>query len=67
MLRGSFEKAYDAMKKMVAYRDARGLKQPLLEWKYLLFNWNDQPAHHRAGDCPGEGRRDGHPLVLAHA
>jgi MoaA/NifB/PqqE/SkfB family radical SAM enzyme len=43
MLRGSFEKAYDAMKKMVAYRDARGLKQPLLEWKYLLFNWNDHP------------------------
>ena len=43
MLRGSFEKAYDAMKKMAAYRDARGLKQPLLEWKYLLFNWNDHP------------------------
>jgi len=43
MLRGSFEKAYDAMKKMAAYRDARGLRQPLLEWKYLLFNWNDHP------------------------
>jgi MoaA/NifB/PqqE/SkfB family radical SAM enzyme len=43
MLRGSFEKAYDAMKKMVAYRDARGLRLPILEWKYLLFNWNDQP------------------------
>jgi MoaA/NifB/PqqE/SkfB family radical SAM enzyme len=43
MLRGSFEKAYDAMKQLVAYRDARGLKQPLLEWKYLLFNWNDHP------------------------
>jgi MoaA/NifB/PqqE/SkfB family radical SAM enzyme len=43
MLRGSFEKAYEAMKKMAAYRDARGLRQPLLEWKYLLFNWNDHP------------------------
>ena len=43
MLRGSFEKAYDAMKQLVAYRDARGLKQPLLEWKHLLFNWNDHP------------------------
>src|SRR5271154_1726728 len=43
MMRGSFEKAFDAMKKMAAYRDARGLKQPFLEWKYLLFNWNDSP------------------------
>jgi hypothetical protein len=43
MLRGSFEKAYDGMKQMVAYRDARGLKMPILEWKYLLFNWNDRP------------------------
>ncbi len=43
MMRGSFEKAFDAMKKMVAYRDARGLKQPYLEWKYILFNWNDNP------------------------
>lgn len=44
MLRASFEKAHDAMKQMVAYRDARGLKMPILEWKYLLFNWNDSPA-----------------------
>ena len=43
MLEGSFEKAYAAMKAMVAYRDARGLSQPVLEWKYLLFNWNDHP------------------------
>ena len=43
MLEGSFEKAHAAMKAMVAYRDARGLGQPVLEWKYLLFNWNDQP------------------------
>jgi MoaA/NifB/PqqE/SkfB family radical SAM enzyme len=43
MMRGSFEKAFDAMKQMVAYRDARGWKMPILEWKYLLFNWNDQP------------------------
>ena len=43
MMRGSFEKAFAAMKAMVAYRDARGLKAPILEWKYLLFNWNDSP------------------------
>jgi uncharacterized Fe-S cluster-containing radical SAM superfamily protein len=43
MHRGSFTKAYAAMKDMVAYRNARGLHQPILEWKYLLFNWNDHP------------------------
>jgi MoaA/NifB/PqqE/SkfB family radical SAM enzyme len=43
MVRGSFEKAYAAMKEMVAYRDARGRRQPVMEWKYLLFNWNDHP------------------------
>ena len=45
MKRSSFEKAYAAMKAMVEYRNARGLKEPTLEWKYLLFNWNDHPRH----------------------
>lgn len=40
--RGSFEKAYANMRALVEYRNARGLSQPLLEWKYLLFNWNDR-------------------------
>jgi molybdenum cofactor biosynthesis enzyme MoaA len=40
--RGNFQKAYDNMKALVAYRNARGLNAPLLEWKYLLFNWNDR-------------------------
>src|SRR5438876_1224128 len=39
---GSFEKAYGNMKALVAYRNAKGLAQPILEWKYLLFNWNDR-------------------------
>jgi MoaA/NifB/PqqE/SkfB family radical SAM enzyme len=43
MHRGNFTKAYAAMREMVAYRNARGLRQPVLEWKYLLFNWNDHP------------------------
>ncbi len=38
---GSFEKAYGNMKALVDYRNARGLSKPLVEWKYLLFNWND--------------------------
>lgn len=40
---GSFEKAYNNIKALVTYRNAKGLKTPLLEWKYLLFNWNDHP------------------------
>jgi hypothetical protein len=40
---GSFQKAYENMKTLVAYRNAKGLDTPLLEWKYLLFNWNDHP------------------------
>ncbi|HEU6447491.1 MAG TPA: radical SAM protein [Verrucomicrobiae bacterium] len=43
MMRGNFDKAFDAMKEMVKYRDAREKKMPILEWKYLLFNWNDSP------------------------
>ena len=43
MMRGSFKKAFDAMRQMAAFRDARGEKMPILEWKYLLFNWNDHP------------------------
>lgn len=45
MHRGNFTKAYEAMRAMAEYRNARGLGQPILEWKYLLFNWNDHPKH----------------------
>jgi MoaA/NifB/PqqE/SkfB family radical SAM enzyme len=45
MLRSSFEKACAAMRDMAKYRDARGSHKPILEWKYLLFNWNDHPRH----------------------
>ena len=59
MHRGSFTKAYAAMKEMVAYRNARGLRQPILEWKYLLFNWNDHPkAIERAIEMASEAGLD---------
>jgi len=45
MHRGHFYKAYEAMKLMAEYRNARGLIEPILEWKYLLFNWNDKPEY----------------------
>jgi hypothetical protein len=41
---GNFDKAYANMKALVEYRNARGLTSPILEWKYLLFNWNDNRA-----------------------
>jgi MoaA/NifB/PqqE/SkfB family radical SAM enzyme len=40
--RGNYQKAYDNMKALVDYRNARGLTRPFIEWKYLLFNWNDK-------------------------
>ena len=43
MRKSSFEKACSAMREMAKYRDAKGSKRPILEWKYLLFNWNDHP------------------------
>jgi MoaA/NifB/PqqE/SkfB family radical SAM enzyme len=39
--KGSFEKAYRNMKALVEYRNSRGLKKPAIEWKYVLFRWND--------------------------
>ena len=40
--RGNYDKAYENMKALVDFRNARGLSKPILEWKYLLFNWNDR-------------------------
>lgn len=45
MYRSKFDEAYKAMKDIVDYRDARGAKEPVIEWKYLLFNWCDHPKH----------------------
>ena len=59
MHRGSFTKAYEAMQAMAEYRNARGLTQPILEWKYLLFNWNDHPKHlERAIEMAREAKLD---------
>ena len=47
MLEGSFEKAYAAMKAMVAYRDARGLKAPVLDVSF--FCSTGTTSHSRSG------------------
>lgn len=36
----SFEKALENMKKLISYRNDRGLSYPFLEWKYVVFEWN---------------------------
>jgi uncharacterized Fe-S cluster-containing radical SAM superfamily protein len=36
-----FETSLTNLKNMVAYRDARGTNLPHIEWKYVVFNWND--------------------------
>src|SRR4029077_7084340 len=56
---GSFEKAYGNMKALVDYRNTKGLSQPILEWKYLLFNWNDRrKTIERAIEMAKEARVD---------
>jgi hypothetical protein len=39
---GSFEKSYNNMKDLVKYRNFKELNKPIIEWKYVLFNWNDK-------------------------
>ena len=40
--KGDFEKAYQNLSDLVKYRNNRGLRTPIIEWKYVLFNWNDK-------------------------
>lgn len=40
---GSFAKAFTNMREVVRLRNASGRTTPLIEWKYVLFNWNDRP------------------------
>jgi len=39
---GCFETAYGNMKDLARYRTGRRQSRPLIEWKYVLFNWNDR-------------------------
>ena len=39
---GSFDKVYKNLKELTAYRDLQNGKKPTIEWKYILFNWNDR-------------------------
>jgi len=59
--RGSdFQRAYDNMRALVAYRDAQGLARPTIIWKYLLFWWNDRKRYlERAIEMAKEANVDG--------
>lgn len=41
---GSFTTSYKNLRDIVRYRDQRGLTSPHIEWKYVVFNWNDHPS-----------------------
>lgn len=43
MMKGDFDKAFEGMKLLAKHRNERGLTLPIIEWKYLLFNWTDHP------------------------
>ena len=38
---GDFDAAYRNMKALVGLRNTRNKKRPVIEWKYVLFRWND--------------------------
>lgn len=42
---GNFQRAYDNLRQLVVFRHERGHKTPVIEWKYVLFRWNDHPEH----------------------
>jgi pyruvate-formate lyase-activating enzyme len=37
----SFPRSYGNMKDLVQYRNRAGKSVPTIEWKYVIFNWND--------------------------
>lgn len=41
---GDFELCYKNMCDLVAFRDERDSSTPLIEWKYVVFRWNDSAA-----------------------
>lgn len=39
---GDFARAYENMEAVVRLRDSQTGRNPLIEWKYVVFNWNDR-------------------------
>ncbi len=41
---GNFEATYRNMKELVRLRNSRNRTRPVIEWKYVVFSWNDGEA-----------------------
>lgn len=44
---GDFERAYENLRRLVEFRNRRKARLPRIDWKYVVFRWNDRPAHVR--------------------
>lgn len=38
-----FDRGYRNIRNLVSERDSLGSKTPIVEWKYVVFRWNDRP------------------------
>jgi len=43
--RGNFDKAFNNMRRVVEERNRQGRTRPIVEWKYVVFRWNDKVDH----------------------
>ncbi len=41
---GNFDVTYENLRALVELRNSRNQANPLIEWKYVVFNWNDSEA-----------------------
>jgi len=41
---GRFTVAYDNLKQLIRLRNSRNRTSPVIEWKYVVFSWNDSEA-----------------------
>lgn len=44
---GDFDRAYENLCRLVEFRNRRGRRRPRIDWKYVVFRWNDRPAYIR--------------------
>jgi len=44
-VRGDFERSYNNLKLLVSERKSENIFRTVIEWKYVLFRWNDHPSH----------------------
>jgi pyruvate-formate lyase-activating enzyme len=63
---GDFDKAYKNLKDLVDFRNRRGLASPRIEWKYVVFRWNDSRADiHRAIELAQQAGADAIQFLFA--